>query len=103
MSRICIPIPNSTVIGVSGGSATPDPKTVRNESTIVSLDGASPALNALPTNTSTAGYYPVGTTVFITVSGVPAIYQLVASAAANNPPSVVRPTDYIGNLWIQRM
>lgn len=102
MSRICIPIPNSTVVGVSGGASVPDPKTIRNESQVTTVAG----LKALPTNPSTAGYHPVGSTIFIVVSGVPYIYQLVYDVtSAESIPSVVWPTDHAAsnNLWVQRM
>lgn len=105
MSRICIPIPSTKVIGVSGAQAMPDVTTISNVSTVNSLESGANALVALPTYDQTANYYPVGSTVFITVSGVPYIYQLVSGTNNHNPPSVVRPTDW-GNsqaVWIQRM
>jgi hypothetical protein len=60
-------------------------------------------LRALATVT---GVYPVGICIFLPSLAVPATYQLVSGTDAENPPFVVRPSDYSGGntkVWKQRM
>lgn len=105
MSRITIPIPASSFIGVStSASAAPTAKTVRSEPTITALTGgAANALDSLPTVTGT---YPVGIWIQLLISGVPALYQLVAGTTATDSPWSVRPQDYsVGTnekVWVKR-
>lgn len=108
MSQICIPIPTTKVIGVTGANGSPDTNVVANRPDITALTGGtSTDLDSLKTNpiTATSLVYGVGSSVFVVISGVPAIYQL-SNSSANNPPSSVRPADYdaaAAKAWIQRM
>jgi hypothetical protein len=100
MSRICIPVPASTVIGVSSTPpTTPNSNVFRVDSSITTLAG----LKALATST---GVYPAGICVFLPNLDVPATYQLVSGTDADNSPYVLRPDDYSGGnqkVWKQRM
>lgn len=103
MSSICIPIPSSTVIGVPSVPASlPNSEIMRVEPTITSLTGgAATALDYIKTEGD--GAYPVGIMVTIVIDDAPAVYQLVVSAAASNPPYVVYPADRVNKLWIKRL
>jgi len=100
MSRICIPTPASTVIGVGTTPATtPNSNVFRVDASITTLDG----LRALVTVTDV---YPIGICIFLPSLAVPATYQLVSGTDAENSPFVVRPSDYSGGntkVWKQRM
>jgi len=100
MSRICIPTPASTVIGVgTTPPTTPNSNVFRVDTTITTLDG----LRALVTATDV---YPIGICIFLPSLAVPATYQLVSGTDAENSPFVVRPNDYSGGntkVWKQRM
>jgi hypothetical protein len=105
MSRICIPTPASTVIGVGTTPlTTPNPNVFRVDTTITSLTGGSDPLQDLDTATDV---YPVGICVFLPSLTVPATYQLVNGTDAENLPFVVRPSDYNSGsnakVWKQRM
>lgn len=106
MSKICIPIPSSSVIGVSSSVASsPSINIMRVEPSITGLTGGGATdLDGIAT---VSGDYAVGICIFLVVGGVPAIYQLVAGVASANPPSVILPTDYSGitnaKHWVQRM
>jgi len=104
MSRICIPTPASTVIGVGTTPATtPNSNVFRVDPSITDLTGSSASLAALPTATDV---YPVGICIFLPSLAVPATYQLVSGTDAENLPFVVRPNDYSGGntkVWKQRM
>jgi hypothetical protein len=92
MSKICIPIPSSSVIGVSSTPInTPSLNILRVEPSITTLTGGSGSLAGL--NTS-SGNYAVGIVVFLVISGVPAIYQLTEGTDAENDPFIIRPNDY---------
>ena len=100
MSRISIPIPASTVIGVGTTPATtPNSNVFRVDTAITTLDG----LRALVTVTDV---YPIGICIFLPSLTNPATYQLVSGTDEDNPPSVIRPNDYSGGntkFWKQRM
>ncbi len=106
MSRICIPIPSSTVIGVSSTPiTTPSSNVFRVEPTITALTGGtSVCLDAIATASGTT--YPTSICVFLPAISPPAIYQLVAGTNAANSPFVIRPQDYATTtnekVWIQR-
>lgn len=104
MSRICIPTPASTVIGVGTTSVAPPSSNVfRVEPSITSLTGASNSLAALAT---TSDVYPFGMCVFLPNLTTPATYQLVSGTDAEDLPFIVRPNDYSGGnekVWKQRM
>jgi hypothetical protein len=106
MNKICIPIPSSTVVGVSSTPlTTPSVNIFRVEPSITNLTGGtSTDLDGIATST---GDYPVGICIFLVISGVPHIYQLVAGTATESSPSVILPDDYSVSLnakyWIQRM
>jgi hypothetical protein len=106
MSKICIPIPSSSIIGFSQESdATPSVNVFRVEPSITGLTGgATTDLDGLVTST---GIYPIGICIFLVVSGVPHIYQLVAGTATESSPSIILPDDYSVSLnakyWTQRM
>lgn len=92
MSKICIPIPSSSVIGVSTTPIqTPSINILRVEPSVTTLTGASGSLAALNT---VSGSYAVGIVIFLVISGIPAIYQLTESEDAENDPFVIRPNDY---------
>lgn len=100
MSRICIPVPASTVIGVSSTPpTTPNSNVFRVDSSITTLAG----LKALATST---GVYPTGICIFLPNLSTPATYQLVSGTDTENSPFVLRPDDYSGGnqkVWKQRM
>lgn len=101
MSRICIPVPASTVIGVSSTPATsPNSNVFRVDSTITTLSG----LKALITAT---GVYPTGICIFLPNLATPATYQLVSGTDAENSPFIIWPNDYNpstnAKVWKQRM
>jgi hypothetical protein len=106
MSKICIPIPSSSVIGVSSTSiATPSVNILRVEPAITGLiGGGSSNLDGVVT---AAGNYAVGICIFLVIGGIPAIYQLTSGNNAENSPSVIRPNDFDemtnAKVWIQRM
>jgi len=105
MSRICIPTPASTVIGVGTTPlTTPNSNVFRVDTTITSTTGASNSLAALDTVTDV---YPVGICVFLPTLATPATYQLVSGTDAENPPFVIRPNDFNistnAKVWKQRM
>lgn len=106
MSRICIPIPASTVIGVSSSSASsPATNVFRVDPTITALDGStSGCLDFLVTSTGT---YPLNICVFLPNLPTPATYQLVSGTDAQNLPFVVWPDDHNpstnAKIWKQRM
>ena len=106
MSKICIPIPSSTVIGVSSTPAsTPSVNVFRVEPSITALTGG--AATNLDGIATASGAYPVGICIFLVISGIPHIYQLVAGTATENSPSVILPDDYSvstnAKYWVQRM
>jgi len=106
MSKICIPIPSSTVIGVSSTPAsTPNINVFRVEPSITGLAGGTATdLDGIAT---ASGAYPVGICIFIVISGIPHIYQLVSGTATESSPSIILPDDYNpssnAKYWIQRM
>jgi hypothetical protein len=106
MSKICIPIPSSSVIGVSSTPiTTPSVNILRVEPSITGLTGGGATnLDGLVTAT---GNYVVGICIFLVISGIPAIYQLVSGSNAENSPSIIRPNDFDemtnAKVWIQRM
>ena len=104
MSRICIPTPASTVIGVGTTPATtPNSNVFRVDPSITAISGSSGSFAALPTSSDV---YPIGICVFLPSLAVPATYQLASGTDAENLPFVVRPNDYSGGntkVWKQRM
>lgn len=104
MSRISIPVPASTVIGVgSAPASTPNSNVFRVEASVSTLTGASNSLASLVT---TSDIYPLNICVFLPNLTTPATYQLVSGTDAENIPFVVRPNDYSGGnqkIWKQRM
>lgn len=104
MSRICIPTPASTVIGVGTTSvAAPNSNVFRVEPSVTSLTGASNSLASLET---TSDVYPLNICVFLPNLTTPATYQLVSGTDAENDPFIIRPNDYSGanqKVWKQRM
>lgn len=103
MSRICIPTPASTVIGVGTTPvSTPNANVFRVEPSITALKGA----GSLASLATTSDIYPVGMCVFLPNLTTPATYQLVSGTDEENLPFVVRPNDYSGGntkVWKQRM
>jgi hypothetical protein len=93
MSKICIPIPSSSVIGVSSSPiTTPSINILRVEPSITGLTGGTATdLDSLNT---VSGTYAVGIVVFVVIGGVPAIYQLTNGTDAENDPFIIRPNDY---------
>jgi hypothetical protein len=93
MSKICIPIPSSSVIGVSSTPIqTPSVNILRVEPSITGLTGGTATdLDSLNT---VSGTYAVGIVVFLVINGAPAIYQLTEGTDAENDPWVIRPNDY---------
>jgi hypothetical protein len=92
MSKICIPIPSSSVIGVSATPIqTPSVNILRVEPAITTLTGNSGSLAGLNT---VSGTYAVGIVLFLVISGIPAIYQLTEGTDAENDPFIIRPNDY---------
>lgn len=104
MSRICIPTPASTVIGVGTTPvSTPNANVFRVEASVTTLTGASNSLASLATTTD---IYPLNMCVFLPNLTTPATYQLVSGTDAENLPFIVRPNDYSGGnqkVWKQRM
>jgi hypothetical protein len=106
MSQIRIPIPSSSIIGVSSAPLqTPSVNILRVEPAITGLTGST--VNDLDSIVTATGNYAVGICIFLVINGTPAIYQLVAGTATENPPSIILPDDYnaVDNAkyWIQRM
>lgn len=102
MSKICIPIPSSSVIGVSSTPIqTPSVNILRVEPSITGLDGGG-ASNLDGLNT-VSGTYAVGIVIFLTLSGIPAIYQLTAGTEEQNLPFIVRPNDYDSQTGTKRV
>lgn len=102
MSKICIPIPSSTVIGVSTTPiSTPSVNILRVEPQLTGLDGGG-ATNLDGVNT-VSGIYAVGICIFLILGGIPHIYQLVEGTDAENIPFVVRPNDYDSQLGNKRV
>ena len=106
MSKICIPIPSSSVVGVSSTpNNAPSINILRVEPSITGLTGGGD--NNLDGIVTASGSYAVGICIFLVIGGIPSIYQLVNGAATSSPPSVILPNDYnaITNTkhWIQRM
>lgn len=103
MSRICIPTPASTVIGVGTTPvSTPNANVFRVEPSITALKGA----GSLASLATTSDVYPVGMCVFLPNLTTPATYQLASGTDEENLPFIVRPSDYSdGNtkVWKQRM
>jgi len=101
MSKICIPIPSSSVIGVSSTPiATPSVNILRVEPSITTLTGGAGSLANLAT---VSGNYAVGIVVFLVISGAPAIYQLTEGTDAENDPWIIRPNDYGSQTGTQRV
>jgi hypothetical protein len=102
MSKICIPIPSSSVIGVSSTPIqTPSVNILRVEPSVTGLDGGG-ATNLDGLNT-VSGTYAVGIVIFLVISGLPAIYQLTEGTDAENLPFVVRPNDYDSQAGTKRV
>jgi len=105
MSRICIPTPASTVIGVgTTPPTTPNSNVFRVDTTLTALTGASNSLASLVTATD---IYPIGICVFLPSLTTPATYQLVSGTDAENSPFLIRPNDFNVStnqkVWKQRM
>lgn len=105
MSRICIPTPASTVIGVgTTPPTTPNSNVFRVDTTLTALTGVSNSLASLVTDTD---IYPIGLCVFLPSLATPATYQLVSGTDAENSPFVIRPNDFNistnAKVWKQRM
>jgi hypothetical protein len=102
MSRICIPIPSSSVIGVSSTPiATPSVNILRVEPSITGLDGG--GTTNLDSLSTVSGTYAVGIVIFLVISGLPAIYQLIEGTDAESLPFVVRPNDYDSQTGTKRV
>ena len=107
MSKICIPLPTTSVIGVASSQASaPSSSIFRVETTITNVSGSgSDSLKSI--NTGSGSTYPVGICVFLPNANPPSTYQLVAANTAENIPFVVRPADYAistnEKVWVQRM
>jgi len=102
MSKICIPIPSSSVIGVSSTPiTTPSVNILRVEPSLTGLTGgAATDLDGLNT---VSGTYAVGIVIFLVISGIPAIYQLANGTDATNSPFVIRPNDYASQTGTKRV
>jgi hypothetical protein len=102
MSKICIPIPSSSVIGVSSSPiTTPSINILRVEPSITGLTGGTATdLDSLNT---VSGTYAVGIVVFVVIGGVPAIYQLTNGTDTENDPFVIRPNDYDSQTGTKRV
>lgn len=102
MSKICIPIPSSSVIGVSSTPIqTPSVNILRVEPSITGLTGGTAAdLDSLNT---ISGTYAVGIVVFLVIGGNPAIYQLTNGTDAENDPWIIRPNDYDSQTGTKRI
>jgi hypothetical protein len=114
MSRVCIPVTSSNVIGLSGSTSngkvcissgtgviigvpttpitSPSANILRVEPTITGLTGGG-STNLDGINT-VSGNFPAGICVFIVINNIPNIYQLVEGQEAESLPFVVRPDDY---------
>lgn len=107
MSKLCIPLPTTSVIGVSSSQASaPTSSVFRVETAITTVSGSgSDSLKSIATATGSS--YPVGICVFLPNATPPSTYQLVAANTAENVPFVVRPADYATatneKVWVQRM
>lgn len=102
MSKICIPIPSSSVIGVSSTPiATPSVNILRVEPSITGLTGG--AATDLDSLNTVSGTYAVGIVVFLVISGAPAIYQLTEGTDAENDPWIIRPNDYDSQTGTKRV
>jgi len=106
MSKICIPIPSSSVIGVSSTPITsPSINIMRVEPSITGLTGG--GASNLDGIVTASGNYAVGICIFLVIGGVPAIYQLTSGSNVESLPSVIRPNDFDEmintKVWIQRM
>ena len=102
MSKICIPIPSSSVIGVSSTPiTTPSVNILRVEPSITGLVGV--ASTDLASLNTVSGTYAVGIVVFLVISGAPAIYQLTNGTDAENNPFVIRPNDYSSQTGTNRV
>lgn len=102
MSKICIPIPSSSVIGVSSTPiSTPSINILRVEPSITGLiGGAATDLDGLNT---VSGNYAVGIVVFLVINGQPAIYQLTNGTETTNDPFVIRPNDFASQTGTKRV
>jgi len=102
MSKISIPIPSSSVIGVSATPIqTPSVNILRVEPSITGLTGGnSTDLNSLNT---VSGTYAVGIVVFLVIGGAPAIYQLTEGTEEENDPFIIRPNDYYSQTGNKRV
>jgi len=101
MSKICIPIPSSSVIGVSSTPiTTPSVNILRVEPSITTLTGGAGSLASLPTAT---GAYSVGMVVFVGIDSAPAIFQLTEGEDAENSPFIIRPNDYFSQTGNKRI
>jgi hypothetical protein len=102
MSKICIPIPSSSVIGVSSTPiTTPSVNILRVEPSLTGLiGGAATDLDGLNT---VSGNYVVGIVLFLVIGGIPAIYQLTNGTDATNSPFVIRPNDFASQTGTQRV
>jgi len=102
MSKICIPIPSSSVIGVSSTPIeTPSVNILRVEPSLTGLTGgAGTDLDSLNT---VSGSYAVGIVVFLVISGSPAIYQLTEGTDEENAPWIIRPNDYDSQTGTKRV
>jgi hypothetical protein len=107
MSKLCIPLPSTSVIGVASSQASaPSSSIFRVETEITTISGSgSNSLKSIATATGSS--YPVGICVFLPNATPPSTYQLVAANTAENIPFVVRPADYSTatneKVWVQRM
>lgn len=102
MSKICIPIPSSSVIGVSTTPiSTPSVNILRVEPSITGLTGG--AITALDSLNTVSGVYAVGIVLFLVVGGAPAIYQLTEGTDLENDPWVIRPDDYNSQTGTKRV
>jgi len=102
MSKICIPIPSSSVIGVSSTPIqTPSVNILRVEPSLTGLTGGTATdLDSLNT---VSGTYAVGIVIFLIIGGAPAIYQLTNGTEAENDPFIIRPNDYDSQTGTKRV
>jgi len=102
MSQIRIPIPTSSVIGVSTTPInTPSVNILRVEPSITGLTGGTATdLDSLDT---VNGTYSVGIVVFLVVNNLPKIYQLTEGTDAENEPFIIRPNDYDSQTGTKRV
>lgn len=102
MSKICIPIPSSSVIGVSSTPIqTPSVNILRVEPSLTGLTGG--AATDLDSLNTVSGTYAVGIVVFVVIGGIPSIYQLTEGTDAGNDPFVIRPNDYYSQTGNKRV